>query len=268
MWFFIVVIFLLALSVASFSNSLIWRLANNFSLKGRSICPKCKEKIAWFDNIPLISFIILKRKCRNCKEKISYQYFLVELFVAILFLFAFFKALDFQYLSFLDFWSQITNSNIIWVLLRDFLAIFLLTIIFVFDLRYYLIPVNLLIIISPFFWLFNVLIGVVWYLPLIFALSLIIFFLFQYLITKGKGIGEGDIWLGASLGLLFSTWNQLLVAVILAYFIGSLVAIFLLIVGKKKWQSKLPLGVFLSLAAIISLFYGDKLWQIYLNIFI
>ncbi len=268
MWFFLIIIILFALSVASFSNSLIWRLANNFSLKGRSICPCCKQNIAWFDNIPLLSFIILRGRCRKCKKAISYQYFLVEFFVAILFLFAFLKAFDFQYLNFLDFWSHLSSGNTAWIILRDFLAIFLLTIIFVFDLRYYLIPVNLLIIISPFFWLLNILIGITWYVPLFLALSLVAFFLLQYLITKGKGIGEGDIWLGASLGLLLSGWNQLLVTIILAYLIGSLVAIFLLIIGKKKWQSKLPLGVFLSLAALISLFYGDYLWLIYLNFFL
>lgn len=264
MYLILILVFLLGLVLGSFANSLIWRLANDISFKGRSKCPNCRQKIKYFDNIPLISFIILKAKCRYCKQKISWQYPLVEFSVALLFLLVFLKISDFQIVSLGEYWS-ILSSGAIWQLLRDLLAVFLLTIIFVFDWRYLLIPVNLLLIFTPFFWLFNILLGISWWLPLLSAAIVTCFFLFQFLITKGKGLGEGDIWLGASLGFLFPLYHQLIVAILLAYFIGSIIGIVFIIFKKKKWQAKLPLGTFLVIASIISMFFADNIWQYYWN---
>ena len=69
---FYILIFVLGVSFGSFLNALEWRLNKEISLtKGTSKCPKCEEKIKWYDNIPLVSFFILKSKCRNCKKSIS-----------------------------------------------------------------------------------------------------------------------------------------------------------------------------------------------------
>lgn len=247
----ILFITLLALALGSFANCLIWRLYINKSIKGRSICPKCKHQLAWYDNIPLLSFLFLKGTCRYCHKKISWQYFLVEFAMAILFILAWFIAHDNIYL-----------------LIKLYLAIFLLIIIFVFDLRYYLIPINLLFILAPLIYVFNILAGAIWWQALVFSLSLVIFFLAQYLITSKKGIGEGDIWLGATLGLMFSTWTELFTLILVSYFLGSFLGIALMIMKKKKWQSKLPLGVFLAIGGIISLFWSDFLWTAFLKILI
>ena len=75
----------------SFCNVCIYRLPYNESvIKGRSFCPSCKNQIKWYDNIPFLSFIFLRGKCRNCSNKISFQYFLVELLSGISFLAIFF----------------------------------------------------------------------------------------------------------------------------------------------------------------------------------
>ena len=240
---------LVALVLGSFANCLIWRLYINKSIGGRSICPQCKEQLAWYDNIPLLSFIFLKGKCRYCHKKISWQYFLVELVMPIFFL-------GVWYLAAAD----------IFLLIKLCLAIFLLVIVFVFDLKYYLIPINLLFIISPLLYLFNILAGTIWWQALFFSAGLIIFFLIQYLLTSKKGIGEGDIFLGASLGLMLSSWTQVFILIIVSYFLGSLVGLTLMLLKEKKWQSRLPLGVFLALGAIISLFFSDYIWAWFLKI--
>src|SRR4030042_6807359 len=131
-------IFILGLCVGSFLNVVIFRLkeGRNF-IKGRSICPKCKHKLAWHDNIPLLSYILLKGKCRHCGKKISMQYPAVELAAGVLFLIAFIK------------WRSISNflpaqagqfliSNY-GLLLSYFVFTSILIIIFVYDLRLYLI---------------------------------------------------------------------------------------------------------------------------------
>jgi prepilin signal peptidase PulO-like enzyme (type II secretory pathway) len=91
------------------------------------------------------------------------------------------------------------------------------------------------------------------------------FFLIQYLISQGKWIGGGDIRLGLLMGLALG-WPNILVAIILAYFLGSLVAIYLILAKKKQWGSQLPLGVFLAPATIIVLFWGEKIINWYINL--
>jgi leader peptidase (prepilin peptidase) / N-methyltransferase len=264
MFFLVIIIFLLGLSLGSFINSLVWRLANDISLKGRSVCPDCKKTIAWYDNIPVFSFLRLKGKCRYCRKKIAKQYLLVEISTGILFVLAYFKFLDYQFLSLTDALSLLTLDNLA-ILFRDLLAIFILLLVFVFDWRYFLIPVNLLIIFFPLFWLLNFLAGVSWWWPIILALVVALFFFLQFAITKGKGLGEGDIWFGAFLAFLLPSWSELLVAILLAYFLGSLVGIVLMLLKKKQWQSKLPLGTFLVIGTIISIFLGDYIWSLYWN---
>ncbi len=72
-------VFLLGLIIGSFLNCLIWRLHKKESMLGRSYCPKCGQQIAWYDNIPILSFVFLGGKCRHCRKEISWQYPAVEL---------------------------------------------------------------------------------------------------------------------------------------------------------------------------------------------
>ncbi|MBU1127160.1 prepilin peptidase, partial [Patescibacteria group bacterium] len=83
-------LFLAGLCVGSFVNVLVYRLNNDLSpLRGRSVCPSCKKKISWYDNIPIISFIFLKGRCRKCKSSISWRYPLIELTSALVFVLIF-----------------------------------------------------------------------------------------------------------------------------------------------------------------------------------
>ncbi len=122
--------FLIGLVIGSFLNCLIWRLYKNETIGGRSYCPQCRQSIAWYDNIPVLSFFILRGKCRHCQKKISWQYPLVEIITAILFLFAFLNDLPLPQFS--------------WLLLRDWLLIITLVIVFVYDWRWQLIPMTII----------------------------------------------------------------------------------------------------------------------------
>ena len=88
---FYIIVFILGSIWGSFSNVCIYRMPYNISvIKGRSHCPSCKKQIRWFDNIPLLSYIILKAKCRDCSSNIESKYFLVELISALSFVFIFY----------------------------------------------------------------------------------------------------------------------------------------------------------------------------------
>lgn len=241
--------------MGSFINCLAWRLYKEETILGRSYCPKCLSKIKWYDNIPVLSFLILKGKCRACTKKISWQYPLVELITGLLF-----------YFAFLFFGASPL------FLLKSLVVIAILILVFIFDFRWYLIPVSallwgsLVVIILGFF-TFNQNIGYYLFALVVTIALAMVFFGAQYLITKGRGLGEGDIWLGMFLGAAFPNILELAVAILSAYFIGAIVGVGLLISGNKKWGSKLPLGVFLSIGAIISLFWGGQIASWYLGLF-
>lgn len=252
-------VFLLGLSLGSFANCLIWRLYKEEKIIGRSYCPKCQHNIAWYDNIPLLSYLLLKRKCRHCQQDISIQYPIIELSMAILFLFFWWQQLDFRILPGLVFWETISVS-FFWLRLSFVLmAVWTLIVVFVFDLRYYLVSTLLVWPATAFFLIINIIMGVSWSNLLLGMVFGGLFFLIQYLITKGKGIGEGDIYLGVLLGSIFSLSIYLAAAIFIAYILGSLIGILLMILNKKTWGSRLPLGVFLSLGAIITLILEQEI---------
>jgi prepilin signal peptidase PulO-like enzyme (type II secretory pathway) len=249
--------FIFGLLIGSFINCLAWRLYKEETILGRSYCPKCRKELHWYDNIPLLSFLLLKGKCRACHDKISWQYPLVELVTGLLFA------------------AVVAHFSIFagWLLLKMFVFIAVLILIFIFDLRWYLIPTNVLL------WA-GIFIAIVGYFSYpyglgAYLLALVIsaaiaslFFAVQYWLTRGKGIGEGDIWLGMFLGITFVNLSQLAVAILSAYFLGSVVGLTLLAFKKKKLGSRLPLGVFLAAGALIAIFFGSDLANWYQGLFL
>ncbi|MFH1822190.1 MAG: prepilin peptidase [Patescibacteria group bacterium] len=272
---YLILFFLLifGLIIGSFLNCLIWRLHKNESLLDRSYCPKCKQMIVWYDNIPVLSFILLRGKCRQCQEKISWQYPIVELITGLLFLIAFYINVKLFYLSQgnpltggLDF-GFILNSKFLILNLKDFFIIAVMIVIFIYDLRWYLILDSITLPASALVLVFNLILGISWFSLLISAIIGISFFLIQFLISRGKWIGGGDIRLGLLMGLALGRYDLLILAIILAYFAGSIVGLFLIYTGRKEWGGKVPLGVFLTFATIISLFWGSEIINWYLSLF-
>jgi len=206
-----VFIFIFGLCLGSFINALVYRLYEEIPLggKARSICPKCKKQLRWQDNIPLLSFVFLLGKCHFCQEKISWQYPAVELITGGLFL-----------LSLLLTMEQWNNGAMIslfhcFIVLYQWFIVSVLITIFLFDLKYSLIPdiISLpaivvvfaakILFLSPQFSIFNfqflcfsAIIGGSW-----FAL--------QYFLSKGRWVGGGDIRLGILMGLILP-WPHVL----------------------------------------------------------
>ena len=263
MIFLTIIVLLLGLSLGSFANCLIWRLYKQETIGGRSYCPLCKKTLAWYDNIPLLSFAFLKGRCRFCHKSISWQYPAVELAVAALFLFFWFKHLGFVCWP-LENLIPFIEEPMFWLaLVRDWLAIFVLTVVFVFDLRFYMVSTQLAVVAAAVFLIINICLGTTWYLPFISMGIGVAFFGAQFILTKGKGIGEGDIWLGLMLGALFPQLNLLILAILAGYIFGTLIALVLLAIGRKAWTSQLPLGVFLAMGAIFALIWGNRLLDVY-----
>jgi prepilin signal peptidase PulO-like enzyme (type II secretory pathway) len=141
----IFIILIIGLIFGSFLNCLVWRLHKEESIWGRSYCPKCGKQISWYDNIPVLSFVLLKGKCRKCKQKISWQYPVVELITALLFTFSFYRIfgnLDFYNLLFLE--RDVFNFLNILTLLRDWLFIFSVIVVFIFDFKWQEVPMLLI----------------------------------------------------------------------------------------------------------------------------
>lgn len=245
MWLFLGIMFVFGLIIGSFLNCLIWRLYSEETVLGRSYCPKCRHQLSWYDNIPLLSFLFLGGKCRYCSKSISWQYPLVEFFIGLFFALAFF-------LNTLSGFSTIK-------LIFDLFLISVLLIIFIFDLRWMLVPTKTIWISAIILVFLNLFLGFSLWQMFLTTLAGVSFFALQYFITKGKGLGEGDIWIGGLLGVAFPAWPGFILTLFLTYLIGGFVATILLVFNLKKLGSKLPLGVFLTLGALISLFFGDNI---------
>jgi len=250
--FFYILVFVLGLIFGSFLNCLIWRIYQDESIGGRSYCPKCRKQIEWYDNIPILSFLILKGRCRKCSQKISWQYPLVEFITALLFLMTFIK--------------DAGDPNLTLLLLRDWFLIVTLIIVFVYDFRWQLIPVNVLWVMGALMFIINLLLGVSYLNIIIYGLAGALFFFLQYILTNKKGVGEGDIWFGLFLGIAFPSVAQLALVLLVAYCLGTLISLALMAVHKKGLKSKIALGPFLALGALVTLLYGAAIINWYFGL--
>jgi leader peptidase (prepilin peptidase) / N-methyltransferase len=257
-------IFLLGLSIGSFLNVLVYREAEGKSfLWGRSFCDNCHKQIAWYDNIPLLSYVYLRGKCRHCHKKISVQYPFIELLTG----------LEFVWIAFLirgnlSFFSQFEGfysflSLFIWLLLGAcFLAIFMA------DVKYQIIPDS-----AVFFGIILALLkmlvdyrytGMADFSVFLAGILASLFFLSLYLLTQGKGMGFGDVKLALLLGLVLG-FPKAVIAVFTAFLTGALVGVILIIARQKKLKSKIAFGPFLILGLVFSLGFGNIIWQWFLG---
>ena len=268
-------VFILGLFVGSFLNVVVYRLHREESfVKGFSKCLFCGHRLYPKDLVPLVSFLYLRGKCRYCRHKIAKQYFLMELATAFgftLIALALWKSVDSQIilanisplrLSFSVASNILIFQTLVWWIFFSFLLI-----IFVYDLRYYLILDSVTIPAMILALCFNLFLGFSWQSLLIGALVGGGFFFLQFIVSGGKWIGGGDIRLGLLMGFILG-WPQVLTALFVAYLLGSLFAICLLLCGKKHWGDKLPFGTFLSLATVIVMLYGDILVKWYWSLWI
>jgi leader peptidase (prepilin peptidase)/N-methyltransferase len=259
--FFYSFIFILGLMAGSFLNCVIYRLEKNQGfVAGRSYCPHCRHQLHWKDLIPVLSFFILRGKCRYCHQKISWQYPLAELITGFLFLLA--ATYNLQFTIF----GLVKTCYL-------FVIIGFLVIIFVYDLKHYVIPDKVIypaIIVSG-MWYFVSGIFFKFYaryeIPNIIysALGAAAFFFLIVLVSRGKWMGIGDIKLAFFMGI-FLGFPGILIALFLAFLLGGIMGLGLVILRKKTFKSEVPFGPFLTAATLISLFWGEKIVSFYLNL--
>ncbi len=248
------VVFLLGLVVGSFDNVAIYRIPEGLSLwSPRSFCPACRSRIAWFDNIPLLSYLLLRGKCRCCGEPISPRYPLVELSSGLSFL-AIFARLGFEWRA---------------ELLPHLFMATVLIIVSGIDLRYQIIPNR---IIYPAVPAGLAAVGAVAavrgdagiFLRGLAGLAIGGVPLALLAILLPRGMGMGDAKLAAFTGI-FLGYHQL-VALFFAFLSGALAGIGLIALGKKERRSRIPFGPFLAFGAIIALFAGEWMWRAYIGL--
>jgi len=256
-------IFLIGLFIGSFLNVLVDRLPREESvIKGRSHCERCKNELAWFDLIPLFSFIALKGKCRYCHAHLSFYYPIVEVITGILFV------LVFIFVNQEDVTYKVLSIRYVWELLYYLFITSSLIVIFFTDLRYGIIPDKIIfpaiLVSATYLILLNVQHSM---LPYLFsALGACLFFLFLFLITKGRGMGFGDVKFAFLMGLILG-FPKIVVSLYVAFLTGAIVGCILIIWRKKKLSgTSIPFGPFLAIGVLVAIFYGEILAQNFLRL--
>lgn len=231
-----VLLFIFGVIFGSFGNVLTRRIPEGMTIGGRSMCPRCKKGIALYDNVPLISYLVLRGKCRHCKKPISVRYPLIELASGLLFL----STVTLH----VDLISQAVLALCLWLLL----------LISVVDAEYQGIPDALNI---PFVLLaavYSYTTGTFDWLSLTIGLG---FLGGQWLVSLGKWVGSGDVILITGMALLVGIWPKMVMCLLFAYIIGAAVASILLLTGLKTRKDALPFAPFLSLSTMITVFHGQ-----------
>jgi len=253
-------------------NCLIYRLETGQSfLRGRSFCPECRHKLGFFDLIPILSFIILKGKCRYCHQRISFQYPIVEIATGLMFLLIFNFKLSPPATSMLP-GEVFRILDLLYLLI---VSCFLI-VIFVYDLKHYIIPDKIIYPAIATALIFNyaqrspaalMLPGNIsnFYSSILSAIGAAGFFFLLWLVSRGRYMGFGDVKLGFLIGL-FLGWPSILVAMFSAFFIGAIIGLGLIVLGKKTLKSQVPFGPFLVIGTFIALFWGEKIIRWYLSL--
>jgi leader peptidase (prepilin peptidase)/N-methyltransferase len=241
------VVVIIGLVIGSFLNVVIARVPERRSLvHPRSACPGCGTMIAWYDNLPILSFMALRGRCRACAMTIPWRYPLVEGLTAALFLAA--------YLAF----GPTPDAVVAAVLLAALVAITVI------DLQCQIIPdvISLPGILAG--CLANVATGRVPWLDSLLGIVVGGGLFMVIILASGGGMGGGDMKLGAMLGA-FLGWKVVLVAVFVAVILGGTLALTLLASGKRGRKDPIPFGPFLAAGGAAGLFYGERVVRWYLG---
>lgn len=244
---FYIIIFLYGIIIGSFLNVCIYRLPKKENIvTTRSHCMNCGYKLEWYDLVPLFSWLALGGRCRKCKTKISVQYPVVEALNGVLYI------IVFAYYG-------VSVETVLYCLLAS--ALLVLSVI---DFRTYEIPFGINVFIAALGCIRVITDLSHWYEYVIgfFAVSVVLYLI--YFITKGRGIGGGDIKLMAASGLLLG-WKCNILAFVLGCIIGSV--IHLLRMKFTKAENVLALGPYLSAGIFISALWGEQLINWYLSLF-
>jgi prepilin signal peptidase PulO-like enzyme (type II secretory pathway) len=238
----IIIVFLaLGLAMGSFGNVVLSRIPGGESLNGRSRCPKCGRVLGVQELIPVLSWLALRGKCCGCRKPISVQYPLIELAAAALFIFA----LMYEGYAIVP---TLTLAIVLWSMLM----------IAVIDLRTSLIPDVLTITLTLSALAYHFFTSSLWFDLSGMVLGLA-FLGVQWLGSRGKWVGSGDVFLAGALGLLAGSWVMVLVALFVSYIAGAVIAAVLLATKHLKKTSQVPFGPFLIFGTLVAVFWGERI---------
>jgi leader peptidase (prepilin peptidase)/N-methyltransferase len=243
----------LGLAIGSFLNVCIYRIPLGQSLVSpASRCPSCAYSLPWFENVPVVSWVLLGGRCRHCRAPISVQYPLVELVTAVLFV--------------LVTWLVPAGA----LLAARLTLVALLVVLFGIDLHHQILPNTLT--------LPGIAIGVIFSLAgppgvldalagaLLGAGILYGIAWAYFLARREEGLGMGDVKMLAMIGA-FLGWKAVLVTLILSSLAGALVGVALIAFGRGTMRVALPFGAFLAPGAVVAMLVGDALVAWYAGLF-
>lgn len=254
----IILVGILGASFGSFLTALNHRLEKKKKgiFWGRSACPHCKKKLQAVDLIPIFSFIFLGGKCRSCKKKIAPLYLATEVFTTIAALSLYFT---FPFLHSTGGQDYSISFQQLAAFIFHFIYLLFFIAIFFYDLKtktipdLFLLPLMAIALIGSIVTgkpdLFNILIAI--------AIALV-FFGGQLVVSQGRWLGEGDLYLSLSMALILG-WQKFLVALVITYLIGALVSAALLIGKKVNPKTAIPFAPFMTLGFFVALFIGPEL---------
>ena len=239
---------LLGISIGSFLNVCIYRIPNhNFFDKSRSYCPNCKAEIKWYDNIPVFSYIFLGGRCRNCHQRISPIYPIVELTNLGLYIGIFFK-------------FGVNYITIIYCLVASILIVMSFI-----DLKTTEIPdtVHILIIVLALI-TFAPIDNIMWQSKLIGAVCVSVPL---FVLAFFGGMGGGDVKLFFALGLLLGV-GRIVITFFVAVVLGGIAGGIILLVKKKQGRKyEMPFGPYIAIGAMVAMFFGEPIIAYYTEMF-
>ena len=256
-----IIIFVFGLVIGSFLNVCIHRIPNDglsIHFPHRSLCPNCQSPVLFYDNIPIISFLLLKGKCRSCHIRISIIYPVVELTTAVIFLFLFY------------------HFGLTLELIQGALLVSLFIPIAVIDTRWMIIPNTI------------ILTGLMTGLAIITLMAILkqdINYLLKHILWASTGgmtiqtiaivgrfvfrkesMGFGDTKLMFLIGLFLGRWQSILTVLTMAAFTGSIIGLILIIFRSKQPNSEIPFAPFLTIAATLDFIWHNQIWTTYLRL--
>jgi prepilin signal peptidase PulO-like enzyme (type II secretory pathway) len=293
-----VIIFILGAAIGSFINVLVERTSRGESLKGRSYCESCKKTLSPFELIPLLSYIIQKGKCKNCSAKLSPQYFIIELITALLFVLVYYLVTTnyFVSLDYLHNSLHITEFGPIIPLIYYLTITSAMIALFMSDLKYGMLYDKITIPIIIFVIVYKIVV-ISFYSATMYknlesnefgkalisagfveskakaatntflytaagSIGIALFFLTLIIVTKGRGMGGGDLKLGFLIGLI-TGWPNMTMSLFLGFLTGAFISCILLLTKRKGIRQTIPFGPFLIAACFITMFFGDTLFGWY-----
>ena len=240
-----VLIVVLSLIEGSFLTALIHRLYTGVSIVwGRSACPHCRHVLNPADLVPLLSYLALRGRCRYCRKPIRWTYPAIEAAVLIA-----------NLGLFLRFGMSAT-------FIFDAVVTGFLIVIFVYDQQHQLILDRVALPGAAIALLGHLLLGRSLFELLLGGILGAGFFLVQYVVSRGRWIGGGDIRLGLLMGFALG-WPHILVALFGAYVLGATVSVGLILTRRVRWTSMVPFGTFLSVATYLTMIAGGPILDWY-----